>query len=101
MLITEVEVRNILQAYKISINGVLHIGAHECEELEVYKNLGINKYNVIWIDGNKEKVQQAVYRGIPNVYYGVISDENDKDVEFKITNNGQSSSVLDFGMHQN
>ena len=33
MLITEDEVRNILQAYNILINGVLHIGAHECEEI--------------------------------------------------------------------
>jgi FkbM family methyltransferase len=99
MLITEDEVRNMLQKHNIFINGVLHIGAHECEELGLYENLGINKYNVVWIDGNKEKVQLAVNRGIPNVYYGVISDENDKDVEFKITNNGQSSSILDFGSH--
>lgn len=62
-------------------------------EFRNYKN------NIIWIDGNKEKVSQAQQRGIPNVYYGVISNENDKDVEFKITNNGQSSSILDFGSH--
>ena len=99
MLITEDEVRNILQAYNILINGVLHIGAHECEEIGLYENLGIIKKNIIWIDGNKEKVSQAQQRGIPNVYYGVISNENDKDVEFKITNNGQSSSILDFGSH--
>ena len=29
----------------------------------------------------------------------MISDENNKEVEFKITNNGQSSSILDFGSH--
>ena len=99
MLITEDEVRNILQAYNILIYCVLHIGANECEEIGLYENLGIIKNNIIWIDGNKEKVSQAQQRGIPNVYYGVISNENDKDVEFKITNNGQSSSILDFGSH--
>jgi FkbM family methyltransferase len=99
MLITEDEVRNSLQQHNISINGILHIGAHECEELGLYSNLGVNASNIIWIDGNKEKVAQSQLRGIPNVYYAVISDENDKEVEFKITNNGQSSSILDFGSH--
>jgi FkbM family methyltransferase len=99
MLITEDEVRNVLQQHNISIRGILHIGAHECEELGLYANLGVNASNIIWIDGNKEKVTQAQQRGIPNVHYAVISDENNKEVEFKITNNGQSSSILDFGSH--
>jgi FkbM family methyltransferase len=54
---------------------------------------------MVWIDGNKDKVRESQKRGIPNVYYGVISNEDDKEVEFKITNNGQSSSILDFGTH--
>ena len=99
MLISEEEVRNILSIHKININGVLHIGAHECEELPLYQNLGIAKYNIVWIDGNREKVKEAQTRGIQNVYYSVISDEDNKEVEFKITNNGQSSSILDFGTH--
>jgi FkbM family methyltransferase len=87
MLVTEEEVRAILNEYKINIDGVL------------YQNLGIKKYNMVWIDGNKDKVIESQKRGIPNVYYGVISNEDDKEVEFKITNNGQSSSILDFGTH--
>ena len=34
--------------------------------------------------------------GIPNVYNAIIDEENDKEVVFKVTNNGQSSSILDF-----
>jgi FkbM family methyltransferase len=99
MLITEDEVRCILNTHNININGILHIGAHECEELSLYENLGIKAHNIIWIDGNKDKVNQAQQNGIPNVYYAIISNEDDKEVEFKITNNGQSSSILDFGSH--
>jgi FkbM family methyltransferase len=98
MLISEGEVLQILKKYNININGVLHIGAHECEELTFYKKF-VDSDNVIWIDGNKIKVNQSLQRGIKNVYYAVVSDTDDSEVEFHITNNGQSSSILDFGSH--
>jgi FkbM family methyltransferase len=44
-------------------------------------------------------VDEAVQRGVPNVYQAVVSDEDNKIVEFKRTNNGQSSSILEFGTH--
>ena len=99
MLIPAEDIIEICKEYNISLNGVLHIGAHECEEMEIYEKMGITKNNMIWIDGNKDKVKEAQNRGIPNVYYAVIADDDDKEVEFKITNNGQSSSILDFGSH--
>ena len=91
---------NCLKSHNINVNGVLHIGAHECEELEFYDNLGIKRNNIIWIDGNKTKVMQAQQRNIENMYYGVITDKNDDIVDFNITNNGLSSSVLKFGSHK-
>jgi hypothetical protein len=100
MLISEEDVRNALNTYNIKINGVLHIGAHACEELTLYENLGINRQNIVWIDGNKDKVILSQQCGVPNVYYGLISNDDDTEVEFKITNNGQSSSILDFGTHR-
>ena len=99
MLISEETVINILKQYNIESTGVLHIGAHECEELKFYNKVGINSNDIIWIDGNKSKVLEAQNKGIPNVYYAIISDEDDKDVQFNITNNGQSSSILEFGTH--
>jgi FkbM family methyltransferase len=101
MLISEEEVIQALKNNKIEIKGVLHIGAHECEELGFYNKLGISKDNIIWIDGNKEKVTQAKNKGIQNVFYGVISNRDSQIVEFKITNNGQSSSILELGSHAN
>jgi len=99
MLISGDEVIEVLKQKNININGALHIGAHECEELDFYINLGIKPNDVIWIDGNKSKVIEAKQRGIENIFYGVITDKDNDTVLFNITNNGQSSSVLDFGSH--
>jgi len=99
MLISENTVINLLKLNNITINGVLHIGAHECEELSFYEHLGVKKEKVVWIDGNKSKVIQSQKSGIPNVYYGVISEKDNEEVIFNITNNGQSSSILEFGSH--
>jgi FkbM family methyltransferase len=99
MLIAEEQVILALKANNIEIKGVLHIGAHECEESGFYDRLGVNPDNVIWIEGNKTKVEQAKKRNIKTMYYGVISEKDSQIVEFNITNNGQSSSILHLGSH--
>jgi hypothetical protein len=99
MLIPYAEVIALLRLKNIEIHGALHIGAHDCEELDFYKKLGLNQDDIIWIDGNRAKVNHCVARGIKNVFYGLISDKDDAIVTFHISNNGQSSSILDFGTH--
>jgi FkbM family methyltransferase len=99
MLISANEIQSILTQYGISVTGVLHIGAHDCEELGIYQSLGIAPEQVIWIDAMSNKVEQATKRGIPNVYHAVISDQNDTEVVFHVANNGQSSSILEMGTH--
>ena len=100
MLIHMKDVVSILAANNISISGVFHVGAHECEELPEYVNtLKVPAQDVIWVDAIQEKVGQSISRGIPNVYNAVITDKDDQEVNFNISNNGQSSSVLEFGTH--
>jgi FkbM family methyltransferase len=99
MLISQEDVINALRKYNIDIHGVLHIGAHECEELDFYKRLGIHPNDIIWIDGNRDKVDWANRRHIPNVHHALITDEDDTTIPFHITNNGQSSSILELGTH--
>ena len=99
MLISFEEINNILLSNKIHINGVFHIGAHECEELDFYNKLEIKKEDVIWVEAISSKVKDAINRGIPNVYNAVITDKDDEEIVFNITNNVQSSSVLEFGSH--
>ena len=94
------DVVSILAANNISISGVFHVGAHECEELPEYVNtLKVPAQDVIWVDAIQEKVGQSISRGIQNVYNAVITDKDDQEVNFNISNNGQSSSVLEFGTH--
>jgi FkbM family methyltransferase len=99
MLISKEEIFTYLKSVNIVLTGALHIGAHDCEEVDVYRHLGIADKRVVWIDAMQDKVNEAVQRGVPNVYQAVVSDEDGKIVEFKRTNNGQSSSILEFGTH--
>ena len=99
MLITLEEIRQILSSKNITINGCLHVGAHECEELSLYNELQIKSEDIIWIDGNYLKVKEAQDKGIPNVYNAVISDKDDEDIVLNISNNTQSSSILQFETH--
>lgn len=99
MLISYDEVIYLLKERGIHINGALHIGAHECEELGFYAKLGLKAEDLIWIDAMQHKVDEAKARGIPNVYQGVMSENDNDVVDFNISNNGQSSSILEFGTH--
>jgi len=89
----------ILKTLNIDITGVLHIGAHECEEMPFYSRLGLTDKNVVWIDAITEKVEQAKKKGVPNIYNAVVTDKDDEDIDFNISNNNESSSVLEFGTH--
>lgn len=99
MLIHAHEVQSILNQYGIFITGILHIGAHDCEELGIYHSLGVSSDRILWIDAMPNKVEQARARGIPNVYHGVISEQDHTEVVFHVANNGQSSSILEMGTH--
>ena len=99
MLFSFEEINKILQEKNIKITGAFHIGAHKCEELEFYNKLGLNNESVIWIEALPFLCQEAADRGIPNLYNAVISDKDDEIETFNISNNLQSSSILEFGTH--
>lgn len=99
MLISQDQVICLLQERGIGITGVLHIGAHDCEELGFYRRLGLHDSDCYWIDAIQDKVDEATARGIPNIYQAVVSDRVGETVTFHITNNVQSSSILEFGTH--
>jgi FkbM family methyltransferase len=99
MLIERHEIVPLLAAHGIKGHSVLHIGAHDCEELGFYNSLGIRNEDVFWVDAIQEKVDAATTRGVPNAFYGVMSDSDGETVSFKRTNNDQSSSILELGTH--
>jgi FkbM family methyltransferase len=100
MLVDGNKVNEIIHSFGINVTGVLHIGAHNCEELQFYKDhLQISPENIVWVDAMEDKIRQNKERGIPNQYQAVISDVDDCDVNFNIANNGESSSIFEFGTH--
>ena len=96
-----IKINELIQVFKINITGILHIGAHECEELNDYNNAGVTNQNIYWIEAMQEKVDLMKSKNnMINIYQAVIDDVADKEINFKITNNGESSSILDFGSHE-
>jgi FkbM family methyltransferase len=89
----------LLDKYSIHITGILHVGAHECEELQSYVRCGVNKNDVYWVEGNEVIYSKMKAYDIPNLIHALIDSDDGKDVVFNISNNGQSSSILEFGTH--
>jgi FkbM family methyltransferase len=88
----------LVRKYNINFKGILHVGAHECEELSDYeKYLPRNK--ILWVDALPRKVQLCKDR-YPGVLIenAVVSDKIET-IRFNVSNNGQSSSMLNFGLH--
>ena len=95
MLIDYSRVASLLASYSIAPRGALHIGAHECEERGFYnKTLNIGDENIIWIDGNNQKVEAMKRKGIPLIFNSVL-DEFEREIEFNITTNTEASSLLE------
>ena len=61
-----------------------------------YIEILLKNKDIIWIDAIPSKVTQARNRRIPNVYNAVITDKDDEEIIFNVSNNIQSSSVLEF-----
>ena len=88
----------LVQKYGVRFSGVLHVGAHECEEIADYdKYLGRDL--VVWVEALPDKVEfcKTTYPGIL-IEQAVVSDCVES-VVFHRSNNGQSSSILDLGTH--
>lgn len=98
MLLNFVNVTEILRLNNIKIKGAFHIGAYECEELGFYtEHLKIKNKNIVWIDAIPAKVNEAIHKGIPNVYNAIITDKDNENIKFNISNYLQASSILELG----
>jgi FkbM family methyltransferase len=88
----------IVQKYNIQFKGVLHVGAHICEELHDYECY-IPRNKILWIEALPDKVELNIST-YPNILIeqAVVSDKVEI-VTFNRSNNDQSSSILEFGLH--
>jgi hypothetical protein len=77
----------------LKIKGVLHIGSHNCEEESFYNSLNIK--NIIWIDALNSKQHETQ----ENVYEALITDKDNIEYTFNISNNTESSSIFNMKTH--
>lgn len=89
----------LVKKYNVNINGIIHVGAHECEELIKYNSQNILNENIYWVEGQISKVNKMKEKGIQNIYHAIIDEKDKEPVTLNISNNGQSSSILHFGSH--
>jgi FkbM family methyltransferase len=104
MLFSFYELAPYLNPY--TVKGVIHVGAHVCEEINYYYMLGLKNENIFWVEGNPETFQLIKHR-YPNfnIYQGLCTDKSGDNISFTITrnkNNGDStdsSSIFKLGTH--
>jgi len=98
--------REIKEKYGINPKGVVHVGANYGQEAKDYNDNGVEE--VIWIEANPQNMDILISNlmAYPNfnpmyVLNACVSDKDDQDVQFHISNNeGQSSSILDLEYHK-
>jgi FkbM family methyltransferase len=91
---------DVFNKWNIRPKGLIHIGAHMCQERALYHRSGIDDSKVIWIEGNvmvyrrfKFMLQDA---GVHTVryYHGLIADEK-RDVEFHLCDWEEAGSIYE------
>lgn len=91
---------HLVNKYNIKFTGILHVGMHEAEEIGVYEKY-IGRDKILWIEAMYDKVEYCLAK-FPNILIqNVIISDVEEDVTFHISNNGQSSSILELGLHKN
>lgn len=91
MLIT---VSELVKAWSIQPSGVIHIGAHQAEEKCAYDLH--NWTPVIWVEANPLLIDQLkrIVAKEDSVICAALWDEDEKEIDFNIATNGESSSFL-------
>lgn len=93
-----IPLHDLVKKYNLHFNGILHVGAHECEELNDYERY-LPRNKILWVEAMPHKVNECKKRYQNLLIENAIVSDVIENVQFKISNNGQSSSMLDFGLH--
>jgi FkbM family methyltransferase len=93
-------ISHLVKYWGVNPSGVLHVGAHEAEERDLYKQVGW-RGPFVWVEAQSSKVSFLREHLPPAdfVIHGAAWCTSGEEIELKITNNSQSSSVLDLKDH--
>jgi len=95
-----INLKKSLEDFNIQCSGIIHIGGHQAQEYQVYKDLGIK--HQIWIEANPfyhSQILEVVKNDEFCMAYNYLILDEEKEVSFNLANNGQSSSVLPLKNH--
>lgn len=93
-----IDLKEIVQRYKLKIRGVVQIGSHYAEEHDIYKQLGIS--NIVYVEPCKDAFEKMVAKmdaiGDSPIMYNVACGEIEAEMEMYVSHNnqGQSNSLL-------
>lgn len=92
--------KEIIEKYSCESKNILHIGAHNAEEYDAYFDEKVE--HVIWVEANPHLIgnlNEKLDKEKNTVIEAAVSDTDGEEVTFFITNNGQSSSILELDLH--
>jgi FkbM family methyltransferase len=87
--------------YHIRPNGVIHVGAHKGEEKDTYSRLSWSP--IYWIEAQSnlaENLRASLLGSDDKVFNAAIWNESNLELNLNITNNGESTSLLELGSHK-
>lgn len=96
-----IDFHRAIRRYGFRVDNVLHVGAYTAAEVEFYKQYGAKRIH--WVEANEGLCGRLRKRLDPKlnlVTCAVVSDRDGDTVRFNITNNTQSSSILELGRHK-
>ena len=91
----------LIKFWNVNPNGVLHVGAHDAEELDVYEEFKWGK--VVWVEAQPDKIQfllEKMKGSRHEVIEAAVWDVPNLELEMKVMTNSASSSLLNLGTHK-
>ncbi|MFC0513367.1 FkbM family methyltransferase [Mucilaginibacter angelicae] len=93
----------LIEYYHLKIKGIIHVGASDGQEAELYKSCGIAR--VFWIEAIPTVFERLCSRleYFPGnrAFCACITDKDEEEIIFNITNNnGESSSIFNLKNHK-
>ena len=94
-----ISLEHLIKKYNINFTGILHVGAHECEEIVYYEKY-IAREKILWIEALPDKIEINLKKFPKLLIVNAIVSDGEELVTFNESNNGQSSSFLQLGSHK-
>ena len=97
-------IREFVRLHNLKPNGVLHVGAHEAEEVDEYIANGFaERIPIIWVEAQTDLAENLKVKLDPaknKVYCAVAWDVDGVEKIFNVTSKSASSSLFDLDEHK-